>query len=131
MNCIDWFPTRLKLALECSGTSLKRISFKEDTSLSKSLQSGHSKADTFLKRELFPGPARLFLPEFTSIKRKKKYFRQRIKNSLFYCFYFFFSSKNLFTTHPCSLIIKLTLFDTQATAFSWPLTWYLHGMSNP
>ena len=71
---------------------------------------------TPLKQTLFPGPARLFLTEFTSINWTRKPFGQRIKNS-FYCFYFF-SSKYLFTTRSCSLIIKLTFFDTQATAFS-------------
>ena len=85
--------------------------------ITKPLQSRHSKVDTSLKWILFPCHARLFLPEFTSVKPTKKYFDQRIENSLFSCFYVFFSSKHLFTTHSCSLIIKLTFFDTQVTPF--------------
>ena len=51
-----------------------------ETLITKPLQSGLSKADTSLKRILFPGPARLVLPEFTSVKRTKKDLEQRIKN---------------------------------------------------
>ena len=110
-----------------SGTSLKRTSSKADTSLrrtkilvpdeflrnpynktfpKRTLQSGHLlKADTLSRSRTTISP-RIYL------YKAKKYFDQRIKNSLFYCCYFSFSSRHLFTTHSCSLNIKLTFFDT-------------------
>ena len=78
---------------------LKRTSSKADTSLrrtkifvpdeflinsyKKPLQSGQSKTDTSLKRTLFSGPAGLFSPEFTSLKRKRKKFNQNIKSQYY------------------------------------------------
>ena len=66
-------------------------------------------------------------PEFTFYKANKEIFLQDQKFIILIFLLFLHS----FATHSCSLITKLTFFDTQATAVSRPLTWYLHGMSNP
>ena len=113
-------------------TSLKWTSSKVDPSLRRTkilvpeefLRNSYNK--TSPKRAVFPGPARLFLPQKGSGQRNIL----KIENWFFYCFYFSFSSKHQFTTHSCSLTTKLTFFDTQVTNFSWPLTWYLRGIIN-